>query len=120
MLLAKLGKYGVSGITGDWLAPYLQHRKQFCTVNGQKSSAKVVTCGITQRSCLGPLLFIIYLIDFETSLQLSKASMYVDDTHVTIKSSDLENLLENAHRELLSISEWMGINKLTANAKKTE
>ena len=46
--------------------------------------------------------------------------MYTDDAHVTITSNNLENLLENAQRELLNISEWMGINKLTANPKKTE
>ena len=46
--------------------------------------------------------------------------MYVDDTHVTMTSIDIENLLENAQRELLSISEWMRINKLTPNPKKTE
>ena len=46
--------------------------------------------------------------------------MYADDTHVTITSNNLENLLENAQKELLNISEWMKINKLTANPKKTE
>ena len=96
ILLAKLEKYGVRGIAGDWFISYLQNRKQFCTVNGHKSSAKMITCGIPQGSCLGPLLFIIYLNDFETCLQLSKASMYADDTHVTITSKNLENLLENA------------------------
>ena len=120
ILLAKLEKYGIRGITGDWFTSYLQNRKQFCTADGHKSSAKMVTCGIPQGSCLGPLLFIIYLNDFETCLELSKASMYADDTHVTITSNNLENLLENAQRELLNISEWMRINKLTANPKKTE
>ena len=46
--------------------------------------------------------------------------MYVDDTHVTMTSIDIENLLENAQRELQSISEWMRINKMTPNPKKTE
>ena len=80
-------------MNGDWFSSYLQNRKQFCTVNGQKSPAKTVTCGIPQGCSL---LFIIYLNDFETCLELSKASMYADDTHFTITSSDLENLLENA------------------------
>ena len=120
ILIAKLGKYGVRGISGDWFASYLQNKKQFCTVNGQKSSAKMVTCGIPQGSCLCPLLFIIYMNDFETCLELSNASMYADDTHVTIASNDSENLLENAQREFLNISEWVRINKLTANPKKTE
>ena len=76
ILLAKLEKYGIRGITGDWFTSYLRNRKQFGTVGGHRSSAKMVTCGIPQGSCLGPLLFIIYLNDFETCLELSKASMY--------------------------------------------
>ena len=89
-------------------------------MDGHTSSAKMVTCGIPQGSCVGPLLFIIYLNNFETCLELSKVSMYADDTQVTITSNNLENLLENAQRELLNISERMRINKLTANPKKTE
>ena len=46
--------------------------------------------------------------------------MYADDTHVTITSNNLESPLENAQRELLNMTEWMRINKLTANPKKTE
>ena len=61
ILLAKLEKYGLRGITGDWPTSYLQNRKQFCTVGGHRSSAKMVTRGIPQGSCLDPLLFIIYL-----------------------------------------------------------
>ena len=120
ILLAKLGKYDLRGIKGDWFASYLQNRKQFCTVNGQKPSAKMVTCGMPQGSCLCPLMFIIYVNDFETRLELSNASMYADDTHVTIASNDSDNLLENAQGELLNISEWIRINKLTPNPKETE
>ena len=67
-----------------------------------------------------PLLFKIYLNDFETDLELSKASTYADSIHLTITSNNIENLLENAQREFLNISEWMRIIKLAANHKKTE
>ena len=83
------------------------------------SFAQWVDISPQQGSCLGPLLFIIYLNDFETCLELSKASMYTDDTHVTITSKNFESLHENAQRELLNISEWLRINKLTASPKKT-
>ena len=46
--------------------------------------------------------------------------MSADDMHGTITSNNLENLLENSQRELLNISIWMRINKLSANPKKTE
>ena len=120
ILIKKLGAYGIRGISGEWLTSFLTSRKQFCSVNGQKSGARLVTCGIPQGSCLGPLLFIIYLNDFEKCLEFSRASMYADDTHVTLTSSNTDDLLTNAHKELRNISEWMRLNKLSANPKKTE
>ena len=120
ILIRKLCAYGIRGISGEWLTPFLTSRKQFCSVNGQKSEARLVTCGIPQGSCLGPLLFIIYLNGFEKCLEFSRASMYADDTHVTLTSSNTDDLLTNAHKELRNISEWMQINKLSANPKKTE
>ena len=100
ILIKKLGAYGIRGISGEWLTSFLTSSKQFCSVNGQKSEARLVTCGIPQGSCLGPLLFIIYLNDFEKCLGFSRASMYADDTHVTLTSSNTDDLLTNAQKEL--------------------
>ena len=120
ILIKKLGAYGIRGISGAWFSTFLSNKKQFCSVNGQKSGARLVTCGIPQGSCLGPLLFIIYLNDFEKCLEFSSASVYADDTHVTLTSNNVDDLITNAHRELRNISEWMRVNKLSANPKKTE
>ena len=108
------------GIAGDWFDSYLSNRKQYCSLGDQKSSESLVTCGIPQGSCLGPLLFIIYLNDFEDCLVLSKAGMYADDTHVTVTSDSIEELFESAREEMMNISEWMRINKLSINPQKTE
>ena len=63
---------------------------------------------------MGPLLFIIYLNDFEKCLRFSKASVYTDDTN------DVEKFLHEAQQELFNLSEWMRINKLSPNPEKTE
>ena len=106
--IKNLGAYGIRGISGEWLTSFLTSRKQFYSVNGQNSEARLVTCGIPQGSCLWPLLFIIYLNEFERCLELSRASMYTNDTHITLTSSNTDDLLTNAHKELRNISEWMG------------
>ena len=69
-----------------------------CSVDGQTLRARLVTCGIPQGSCLGSLLFIIYLHDFENFLEFYRASMYADDTHVTLASNNVIYLITNVQR----------------------
>ena len=120
ILVEKLRRYGMRDTAGNWFQSYLDQRTQFCAANGRKSMAREVTCGIPQGSCLGPLLFVIYLNDLENCLKFSKASIYADDTNVTIASEDIEKLVFEAQQELLNLSEWMRINKLSPNPAKTE
>ena len=119
-LLEKLKKYGIRDIAGDWLQSYLENRTQYCAANGFESGTKAVTCGIPQGSCLGPLLSIIYLNDFEKCLTNSKAGLYADDTHITVKSTNVEDQIQNAQMELSNISEWMRMNELNVNPKNSE
>ena len=69
---------------------------------------------------LGPLLFIIYLNDFERCFQHSKFNMCADDTEKTISSNIQAELRETVQAGLLNIAEWMRINKLSLNPTKTE
>lgn len=120
ILLEKLRKYGIRELSGDWFESYLENRKQYCAANGYESRPRTDTCGIPQGSCLGPILFIMYLNDIEKCLEVSKAGMYADDTQVTLTSKNVEELTI-PQEELTHISEWMRINKLSANPqKKTE
>ena len=115
ILLEKLMKYGIRELSGEWFKSYLENRRQYCVANGHESRAKIVTCGIPQGSCLGPLLFIIYLNDFEKCLKVSKAGMFADDTHVTVSSRNIKELINKAQEELINISEWMRLNKSQQN-----
>ena len=66
ILIDKLFKYGIKGKERESFKSYISGRKQFCSVNGQRSNTKEVLCGIPQGSCLGPLLFIVHLNDSMT------------------------------------------------------
>ena len=72
ILLCKLNKYGISGVELSWFKSYLSDRKQSCFLNGESSSFTFVECGIPQGSCLGPLLFIIYINDLPNTLKTSR------------------------------------------------
>ena len=120
VLLKKLRAYGIRGKAGNWFEFYVNYRKQFCSLNAQHSKARNVIWGIPQGSCLGPLLFILYLNDLEKRLKFSNASIYADDTNITTASDDVAKLVEVAHHELSNLSEWMRVNKLNPNPKKTE
>ena len=60
ILLSKLSAFGICEETHCWFKTYLANRKQFCYVEGQKSSTNKIDCGIPQGSCLGSLPFIIH------------------------------------------------------------
>ena len=89
ILLKKLKMYGVTGLEHDWFTSYLDNRKQFCRVDGTSSDIRGKNCGVPQGSCLGPLLFLIYINDLPFSLQESHVSMYADDTAISLSSKVL-------------------------------
>ena len=57
ILLDKLNHYGFRGIINDWFSSYLNNRMQSTQIGPYISNKANVSCGIPQRSVLGPLVF---------------------------------------------------------------
>ena len=102
-----------------WFESYLPNRKQFCRVGGIDSEIDHIEVGVPQGSCLGPLLFLIYIIDLPSSVQSSTVSMYADDTSLCYKSKDLTQLNMAINDDLRKLETWLKGNKISLNVAKT-
>ena len=118
ILLHKLEHYGICGLGNKLLRNYLSRRIQAVGVNGKMSSYKPITCGIPQRSILGPLLFLIYINDSPNAL-LNQPRLYADDTCLLISSPNIKDLHAKSIAELHNSKIWMDLNKLSLNINKT-
>ena len=111
--------YGVQQRELAWFRSYLCNRKQFCRVNGVSSKIESIDVGVPQGSCLGPLLFLIYINDLPQAVQNSAVSMYADDTSLCYQSSDINVLNEAINNDLKQLDTWLQGNKLSLNVAKT-
>ena len=113
-------KYGVSGIELAWFTSYLQDRRQLCKVNGVSSQIEEINCGVPQGSCLGPLLFIVYINDLPFCLESCQVVMYADDTSISFAAKSVNDLNMTLNKEFDSLRKWLQGNKLSLNVLKTQ
>ena len=75
--------------------------------------------GVSQRSTLGPLLFLLHVNDLPNSTKTS-SRLFADDNCLTAHHSNLSNLQTELNLELIRLSEWCKSNKLTINPTKSQ
>ena len=90
------------------------------SINGSNSDCNDITCGVPQGSLLGPLLFILYINDFQNSSNVLSFILFADDTSVFFSPQNPDTLLNTVNSELKCIHEWICCNKLSLNVQKTQ
>ena len=121
ILLRKLELYGITGRNYAWIKSYLSNRLQYIQVDENcRTECCVVKCGVPQGSILGPLLFLLYVIDLKNSSSYYDPIMFADDTNLFYTHSNTQKLFSTMNEELASINQWFTSNKLSLNAKKAK
>ena len=106
-------RFGISSIELKWFESYLFNREQQCSINEQLSSKKTIICGVPQaQSCLGPLLFLLYINDLPECLRSTTPWMYADDTQIFSSSYDANELVVELNSDLARVRNWLIENKL--------
>ena len=86
--------------------------------NNTLSNPVKITCGIPQRSILGPLLFPLYINDLPLCSNITYFLLFADDTNILFSHPDPTVLEILINIELKHISNWFKLNKLSLNIKK--
>ena len=118
---------GVTGSALKWFKSYLAGRTQQVRICGVSSEKVNLKTGVPQGSCLGPVLFTIYVADLFAIIErhLPDAHGYADDHQVYLSfrplptSNQLE-AVQSMEACITDIRRWMIPNWLMVNDSKTE
>ena len=125
ILLKKLELYGIRGVTLSWFESYLTNRKlrvkcrTTSNSNEAVSDEYVVNYGTPQGSCLGPLIFLIFVNDLNLHLENTECVQFADDTSLIFTHRNLVYLNYLVESQLSVIQDWFYANRLTLNIDKS-
>ena len=125
ILLEKMSRYGIRGHTNSWFRSYLENRTIKCKLSdelGKKitSDPYNLNFGTPQGSCLGPLLFLIFINDLHNHIENCNAILFADDTTIYQGSKHPKYLKWCVEEDLKKLDDWFKANKLTLNLKKSQ
>ena len=115
-LLEKLESYGVNSFVLEWIRDFLIGRRQRVRVKDSFSEWSPVASGVPQGSCLGPVLFVVYINDLPNVVQ-SLCELYADDTKV-FSRVDKDEPITQLQSDLDSLVAWADTWQLRFNADK--
>lgn len=79
-----------------------------------------ITNGVPQGSVLGPILFICYVNDTFTMPFEGGGLLYADNTVLYCVGDDTDSLEVKMNNNLLVLTKWCELNRLTINSSKTK
>ena len=102
----------------NWFESYLHNRVQFVYYNNCSSDKSLISRGVPQGYILGPLLFLLYIIDMPNVSKILFPMIFADDTNIIINGKNITNLFGTLNVELEKIVKWLCANKLSLNTEK--
>ena len=124
ILLKKMERYGIRGISLEWYRSYLHNRDmrvkcQTSENDTTYSDPHLIEYGAPQGSCLGPLLFTIFTNDLSKHLIFTKCILLADDTTLYMSHENEQYLTWCINEDLKIVNDWFKANLLMLNIDKS-
>ena len=126
ILLNVLGNYfGIIGSAHKWCSSYLTGRRQRVLINDRTSDDFHLNCGVPQGSCMGPILFILYIFRLYHVIanHLPSAHGYVNDTQLYLSftpndRSSQDHAIASVEAGISDVRAWLIYNRLPITIRK--
>ena len=102
-LISKLTAHGITGKTNRWIESWLTDRRRVCRSDAESDWQKVIS-GVPQGSILGPMLFVIFINDIDSTV-VSSLLKCADDTKTLRQVPEVEYAL-TLQEDLHSMYNW--------------
>lgn len=120
LLINKLILYNFRDNAVELMKSYLGDRKQCVQYNGTISDIVDLQCGLPQGSCLGPLLYSIFVNDLPYTLKNAHMEVYADDTTIWVAGGNEVSVNRLLQEDITLVSNWIRDNRLKLNVSKTK
>ena len=120
ILIQKLALYGFQSSELVWFKSYLSNCSQFTRVYGLDSKVQNIGIDIPEDSCLGPLLFLLYINDLPKAINNANIYMYANDASLRYQNHGIHQLNRALNQDLKALDKWLRGNKLSLTVAKTQ
>ena len=116
-LIHKLRAAGISGNLLDWFTNYLFKRRQRVVLPGVESLWTFIKAGVPQGSILGPLLFLLFIIDIVNEIH-ANIWLFANDTSLYFIAEHPDVTAQLLNIDLETIAKWAKLWLVTFNLLK--